>query len=362
MHGIAQRVLPLLSEPEAALQADQHKREAARRLADDLWRVYQSLPQERKALVRLKALIHPAIGKAPFLEVVRRAGLRSRDGRAYIAFTLNAELQALQLRKLLDDALGCAPEIIHAVAVDACADKGAAHLIDAVKAAAPKSEREQVNRPSYRYLPPIDQDFPLFRSFRLAIYANDIAEFVRLYKLVDDATSGFTGNRTVIQFLAGFPLDLRWLETLHPAIGDMFAERAIHMLVEEGRTGDTSAIVQHYAGAALTEVKASFQKLLLRFDILSANFERARRRIEALPESEAHLAAAHEASIAFLTGDNAAALTGFRNAQKLLRKSRGKRKVALEAEAGLFHMLALLRAQDPALHTELRGLIDAATM
>ena len=313
-------------------------------------------------LLRLKALIHPTIGKAPFLEVVRRAGLRAKDGKAYIPVTLNAELQALQLRKLLDDTLGCAPEIMHAVAVDACADKNAAHLIEAVKTATPKSEREQVNRPSYRYLPPIDQDFPLFRRFRLAIYANDIAEFARLYKLVDDAASDFSDCRTVTQFLAGFPLDLRWLETLHPAIGDMFAEHAVRMFVEEGRTGDTTAIVQRYAGAALPEDKSSFQKLLLRFDILSANFERARRRIQALPESEAHLAAAHEASIAFLTGDNAAALAGFRNALKLLRKSCGRRKVMLEAEAGLFYMLALLRTQDPDLHAELRGLIDAATV
>ena len=36
--------------------------------------------------------------------------------------------------------------------------------------------------------------------------------------------------------------------------------------------------------------------------------------------------------------------------------------MAFEAEAGLFHMLALLRANDSALHPELRGLIDAATM
>ena len=358
MHGFAQRVLPLPVEPEAA---DQHKREASRRLAGDLWRIYQALPHERKALVRLKALIHPAVGKAPFLEVVRRAGLRLKDGRAYIAASLSAELQALQLRKLLDGALECAPEIMHAVAVEAFADKEAAHLVDAVKAATPKSEREQVNRPSYRYFPPIDQDFALFRRFRLAIYANDEAEFVRLYKLAGAATSGPISGKTLIQFLAGFPLDERWLETLHPAIRDMFAESAIRMLVEEGQTGEADVIAQHYSAASITEIGSDLNKLLLRLDILSSNFESARRRLEVLPEHEAHLAAAYEASIAFLTGDNEAAVAGFRNALKLLRKSLGKRKVAFEAEVGLFHMLALLHAKDPALHAELRGLIDAST-
>ena len=143
----------------------------------------------------------------------------------------------------------------------------------------------------------------------------------------------------------------------------MFAGHVIRMLIEQGlQTAETIAIVQHYTGVAPGETGASLNTLLLRLDILSANLDRARQRIEALPESEAHLAAAHEASIAFLTGDNAAALAGFRNAQKLLRQSLGKRKVALEAEAGLFHMLALVRASDPAQRTELRGLIDAATV
>ena len=245
------------------------------------------MPHERKALVRLKALIHPAIGKAPFLEVVRRAGLRLKDGRAYIAASLSAELQALQLRKLLDGALECAPEIMHPVAVEAFADKEAAHLVDAVKAATPKSEREQVNRPPYRYLPPIDQDFALFRCFRLAIYANDEAEFARLHKLVVAATSGPMGGKTLIQFLAGFPLDQRWLETLHPVIREIFIEHAARMLVEQGQTGETSAIVQRYAGVTATETKSTLNELFLRFDILSANFDSARRRLEALPDKGA---------------------------------------------------------------------------
>ena len=163
--------------------------------------------------------------------------------------------------------------------------------------------------------------------------------------------------------MSGFPVSLTWLKQLRPAIREVFAEHALHMFIEQGQqTDETGAVIQHYANEAPGEAGARIGKLLLRFDILSANFDRARRRIAALPESEAHLAAAYEASIAFLTGDNAAALAGFRDALKLLRKSLGKRKVAFEAEAGLFHMLALLRANDPALHTELRGLIDAATM
>ena len=121
------------------------------------------------------------------------------------------------------------------------------------------------------------------------------------------------------------------------------------------------AIFLHYYGEAPEKAGSALNKLLLRANILAADFVSARRRIAALPEEEAHIGAAWEASIAFLTGDNDTALAGFRDALKRLRKAAGKRKVALEAEAGLFHMLALLRAGDSALHSELRGLIDAAT-
>ena len=163
--------------------------------------------------------------------------------------------------------------------------------------------------------------------------------------------------------MSGFPVSLAWLSQLRPAIREVFAKHVLQMFIEQGQqTEETGAVLQHYANAAPGEAGENIVELLPRFDILSANFDRARRHIAALPESEAHLAAAYEASIAFLTGDNAAAIAGFRAALKLLRKSLGKRKVAFEAEAGLFHMLALLRANDPALHTELRGLIDAATM
>jgi superfamily II DNA or RNA helicase len=364
MHGFAQRVLPLVAEPEAPSPAGSKRSgDALRPSGEYLWQLYQALPHGHKMLMGLKALIDPGIGKGAFLAVVNKAGLRQPDGKACAPASLNAQLQVLQHNGLLDDTLCCNQAIMHAVAVDASSGRDAANLIGAVKAAIPKSNREQEVRMGYYYLPPLSQDFDLFRHLRLAIYANDEAEFGRLRKLAGAETSGAEGSPELTRFLSRFPLSLGWLEQLNPAIREMFAEHAIRMFIEHGQeSAGTGAIFQHYAETAPGEAGAGLNKLLLRFDILSWNFDRARQRIGMLPESETHLTAAHEASIAFLTGDNAGALAGFRDALKLLRKSQGRRKVALEAEAGLFHMLALVRANDPALHTELRGLIDAATM
>ncbi len=366
MHGFAQRALPLLVEVGPASPfGNERKGKAARVSSEHFWQLYLALPEGQKKLLQIKALVGHATSKTVFLAAVHKAGLRSPDGKAYVWASLNEQLHALQRQGLLDSTLDCIPEIIHAVAADAGQSEGGTGLIAAVKAAIPKSEREagRASHYYYHHIPPLSQDVDLFRHLRLSVYANDEAEFGRLLRLAEPEAEEFQRCTELTRFFAIFPVSLAWLEHLRPAIREIFAEHVIQMFIEQGQqTEEAGAVLQHYANAAPGEAGENIVELLPRFDILSANFDRARQHIAALPESEAHLGAAYEASIAFLTGDNAAAITGFRAALKLLRKSLGRRKVAFEAEAGLFHMLALLRANDPALHTELRGLIDAATM
>ena len=366
MHGFAQRALPPRAEPELASVANKRKANAARAAGEHFWQLYVALPHGQRMLLRIKALVGRATNKTMFLAAVRRAGLSSPDGKTYTGASLNEQLEDLQRKGLLDSTLDCVPEITHAVAADAGQSEGGTELISAVKAAIPKSEREDRGRPYYWRYSPLSHDIALFRHLRLSVYANDEAEFRRLRRLagaVGEEGEDLEDSAEFGRFVSGFPVSLAWLSQLRPAIREVFAKHALQMSIEQGQqTEETGAVLQHYANAAPGEAGENIAGLLLRFDILSANFDRARRHIAALPESEAHLAAAYEASIAFLTGDDAAAIAGFRAALKLLRKSLGRRKVAFEAEAGLFHMLALLRANDPALHTELRGLIDAATM
>jgi superfamily II DNA or RNA helicase len=365
MHGLAQRALPLLVEAgSGSAFGNKRNGKPARPPAEYFWQHYLTLPHGQKRLMQIKALLGHSVNKTVTFNAVRQTGLRLPDGRAYTTAFLNEQLQALQRKGLLDGSLDCIPEIVHAVAADAGQSEGGAELIRAVKVAIPKSKREDGERPFYySYVPPLSQDIDLFRHLRLSVYANDEGEFGRLLRLTGGQAEKLEKSAEFAGFLSVFPVCLPWLKLLRPAIREIFAEHAVHMFIEQGQqTDETGAVIEHYANEAPGEAGPGIGKLFLRFDILSANFERARQRIAALPESEAHLAAAYEASIAFLTGDNAAAIAGFRDGLKLLRKSLGRRKVAFEAEAGLFHTLALLRANDPALHPELRGLIDAATM
>ena len=364
-HNSAQRALPLsIEELAPSTQADKRAGGATLFAGEHLWHAYQSLPHNQKTIMRLKALIDPMVGKGAFFDVVRRSDLRTPSGKAYPQVVLNEELRSLQNKRLLDETLACAPGILHAIAVDACVCESREALVKAVKAALPRSARERPDERSYysyHYHVPLQQDTDLFRSLRLAVYTDDEAEFVRLRGFFDAESVQGQGSLLLSEFLGNLPASRRWLETRKPAIRDALTESFIRVLIEHGVMRDGNLDVTAGMAQMPPENTAPcLNKQLLRLDILSANFDRARRRMAALPSEEAYLAAGHEAAIAFLTGDNDGALAGFREALKQFRKAIGKRKVALEAETGLFHMLALLRANDPALHDELRTLVDIA--
>ena len=177
MHGFAQRALPPRAEPELASVGNKRKANAARAAGEHFWQLYVALPHGQRMLLRIKALVGRATNKTMFLAAVRRAGLSSPDGKTYTGASLNEQLEDLQRKGLLDSTLDCVPEITHAVAADAGQSEGGTELISAVKAAIPKSEREDRGRPYYWRYSPLSHDVALFRHLRLSVYANDEAEF-----------------------------------------------------------------------------------------------------------------------------------------------------------------------------------------
>lgn len=360
-HDNAQRLLLLpLEELSSSQHAEKRSAEAILLANERLWRAYQALPHDLKTIMRLKALIDPTVNKGPFFEAVRVAGLRAPGGKAYTATLLNEQMGSLQNKLLLDEAQGCASSLLHAIAVDAAECEGGAELVKAVKLAIPYSLRDHPKAYSY-YKPPLREDTDLFRRVRLAVYANDEAEFIRLRDIIETELPRGRGAALLSGFLGRYPADKPWLDRRNPAIREALAESFIRMLVEYGVTrGDNMDVISQWAQMPPKVVAPSINKMLLRLDVLSANFAQAQQRMARISTDEAYLVAGHKAAIAFLTGHNAEAVAGFREALKQFRKSIGKRKVMLEAETGLFHMLALLRANDVTVHDELRNLVDIA--
>ena len=321
-----------------------------------VWRIYADLPPHEKVAMRLKALIGDAIARATFVEVLAATRTRSPDRRPWSARNVQALLETLRARGLLEDDFACAAALRHRIAVEAAEGEQRVILTGALGQTLPRSDREQPKIYYSYHRPALADDHDLFRRVRLAIYANDEAEFVRLCRLIERENDG-GANLILAALLSKLPGDIPWLERRAPTIRDAIVLSMVLALLEsETIRADTAAAVVQFSQQAASPLELT--KALLRRDLLSGNFDAAVRRVAALPPDDITVTSAH-AVIDFLTGRNARAVAGFRDALKQVRKRTNKRKCMLEAEAGVFHVLALLREGDPRLHGEIRNLLDA---
>jgi superfamily II DNA or RNA helicase len=325
----------------------------------ELWRSYASLKPHEKAILQVRALIGRPVGKTAFFEIFRRVGARGQNGKAFTPARLDQEVEALAARGLMCEQHGCPLEIVHDVAVDASEGPLAENMLAAVKEHIPRSHRDR--RVFYGYPNSfLDEDWELMRCLRLSVYANDETEFGRLSAIfINDRANA--GALVLSTRLRAFPVDAAWIDRRNPLIRTALEDNFIRAPVDFGETSaEAEEVIERCAQRPPGETAATTNLLLLRRDISRFDFDQARRRMEALPAGEAHMASVHEASIAFLTEGHAASLQPFKNALKAFRKAAGKRKVALPDEAGVFHLLALLHANTPASREEARGLIEAS--
>ena len=117
-------------------------------------------------------------------------------------------------------------------------------------------------------------------------------------------------------------------------------------------------LIARYRGLQDRPGFAPVRRALLEHDVLALRLDEARGLLAKLDEADAPLRQAAEATLCFLAGENAEAIGLYRAALKELRKQAGKRKLFLEGAHGLFFLMALLRANDAALHAEIQAGID----
>ncbi|EDP61754.1 hypothetical protein BAL199_23217, partial [alpha proteobacterium BAL199] len=147
-----------------------------------------------------------------------------------------------------------------------------------------------------------------------------------------------------------------------------FASRAPRMLptlllarllafTQAGTAGDDLPAIIAQARAGLgNNAYESLRPVLLRCDLLANRLDAMRADFVGRDDDRLAL----DGTMAFLEGRNDAALALYRDALKARRKRLGKRKLFLPDEHGMFFLLALLRANDAALHAELQTGIEAA--
>ncbi|MGD0104640.1 MAG: DEAD/DEAH box helicase [Rhodopila sp.] len=329
----------------------------ARPTLSGLWERYVQLAAGPKLLLRLKALIFPAISKSEFAECVIGTGARSPDGRIWSARSVNALLDELAGQGLLTANLDCQPALLHPVALGAAASDQAGVLAAAIRRSVPVPGKSVY---TYSY-PQTAYSDALFRLIRLAVYTNDEAEFGGNRALCDKTFGEYSTLIFLVTAFHDVPLDAAWIASRHPVIQAPLLEAKLNSFIATGGGGpemlDTIALCRKQQGQ---EGFGGLRAELPRYDLLAGRPDDLRDASKTVDDIYGDKRQSLEGAVAFLEGRNEAALVHYRDALKLRRKRLGKRKVFLEKEHRVLFLMALLRANDAGLHGEIQTGLDAA--
>ncbi len=318
---------------------------------------WNALSTDEQMVVLLKALVGVATNKGEFFEIIRTSGYPAPNGKSWSTPILNIILASLQKKALLGEDLALSPGLAEALAVRAATAPGGHDLIAKIMAAVPRSSREIGGSSwGYNHLP-VDADASLARRLRLAVLANDADEVERLCTIVEAEIGGADAPGPLTVWLGRRLPDPTWIEALDERIQDRLvaahmAAAIDHGWIEDATIGLIDHARQHDWGARQPRIDLA----LLRLDVLGERFEPAKARM-ARRSADAWPVLSAKAGIAFLSGNTDEALPLFRLALKQYRKIRSKRNVILPGEAGVFHLLALLKADDARLHGEIETLL-----
>ena len=325
---------------------------------EELLRVVGTLHPTERLVLRLKALIGQATNKGEFLAVMNATGKRGPDGRPWTAQTVNVALDRLVSTGLLvDGEYACIPSLWHPLAVDATKAPEGPALLQAVLSSFPENCRSQWG--SYS----IQTDAFVLRRLRLAIYAGDPETYRRLFDAYDKEFTRARGPHILETLFREVTLDVEWLVARHPDIQyGLFAVKLEHFLTTGQTSPDLAALVAYYRSLEDAPGYESFKWLLLHSDLLAGRIGAVRRKVDAFSVATGEALETDRllllGSADFLEGRNDEALGHFRLALKGYRKRIGKRKVFFNGPNGLFFLLALIGANDHALHSELLTNLD----
>ncbi len=321
------------------------------RAAPDLWARYSRVGAAHQTVMQLKALLWLPGTKTAFLSCLTRTGLRAPDGRAWASGSLNQVLDDLIAQTLLTDDFACPPALLHAVAVEAIASPHGTRLCEAVRACFPARPRPAY----YGSHEGLDAE-AAHRLLRLAVYANDEADFIAARDLHDKELALPPPMEAIAAMFAWVPLTPDWLESRHAVIRHALFDAKVSTLLWTGMADpDTAALI---AQCRVERTAAGVPPVLLSYDLLAGRLDRVRRGITSTDGAVRH---ALEGAVAFLGACDADALQHYREALKLHRKQSGKRKVFLSDVHGLLFVLALLGANDAGLLSEAQAGLDSAT-
>ncbi len=330
----------------------------ARSRDDLIEQLARATPAER-SLLGLKALVGAAINKTDFLTLLNGSGVAAPGHGSWSYTSVNPILNRLLSLGLLDADFSCVEPLRHDLAIEMIAAPEGATAAEAVRRMFPAEASRR-----YYYSSSPQSDPGLGVRLRLAIYQNDVEAFRLVIDEYDKAHRLAPSRHILEELFADAMLNVSWLAGLAPDIQFRLFWVKLAGLISTGEaSADMPALLAHYREREDEPGYAEFKWALLRVDILAGELVAARRKILAMaeetPETKPYNRDLLLASVEFLEGRNDEALAEYRTALKLYKKETGRRKAFFEGYNGLFFLLALIRADDAALHAEIETHLDA---
>lgn len=327
-------------------------------IADPAFDALKNLSERDRAFAELRAVAGGRLSRQALIGMARVA-FPGLGAGAWAPAGVADGVQGLVARGILRQAGEVAQEWREPLTLSLLARRDSREILRTIRAAAPRSPREDGR---YYWAGDLASDEDLARAVRLAALANDETEVERLIARAMSTEANLSEPAVSELLLRGCPAQPVFLWGLSPGLRDRVAAAHVERLLD-GAEGDWAdglqALIQGPGEDGWDWALAPrLDRAMLRLDILAERPVQAQQRLPRLRALDPVVAMSAEAALLFLGGDTAGSLAGFREALKLHRRRMGRRKVRLPRELGLYHLMALFAASDPALHPEISAQLE----
>jgi len=302
--------------------------------------IYPSLSSDQQNVLKCLSVIYDAVSRTDLMKCLNKAGLRNDNGKEFVVKDMKPLLSSLAEQGFVEmsaQSVRCDLEIVELVSRQAVADKSFESLAMAVQKIISAKEAWRTTSWYKNYNQGV-------RDLRIAFYRGRNEAQLRnvLHSVYDQFPSEFL-EKHPYELLFFNPFDREMLHTLSPALlSDFIIPRLNHAFFRVAPADDLLDFLSEYCqkrGVTGGEFFA-IQALHL---ISRGKIKKAHELVSAWTPST-WSSMSYRGWLAFLEGKTDESLQLYRQGLQLLKKERGKRKVAYTNIAGFFYLLALLQS------------------
>jgi superfamily II DNA or RNA helicase len=317
------------------------------KLREQLAEAYYAAVPIEQYIVQLLSIIYEPVGRTSIVICLNHLGAQDQRGKPFSPPTLKPYIDSLIQQRLLIQEGGqgvqCHPLLVEVATRNSIQVGHFESLVQAVQAKLPIDNRWKDGPRYFR------SENQFIREVRVGIYRHDL-EFIGK-QFEDYARYGYPSDRISIvdiyQLVCNNPFDPDWFQTLPPELQDgaivsILNNSVLHLTPAE----EAFAFLQ--ADCAEPRSSHSVNQILCIEQMLLRNkLPEAERQLECLTEPLRTNVGYLHGWLAFMQGEDAAAIAHYTEALQNLRKTDGKRKAYFQSSSGLWFVVVLLWQGSP---------------